>query len=122
MSTRSLIHVKEDGITLVSIYVHCDGYPSGVGNNIKQALAGESFNGMDDLAAYLIWALKGGKKGNVYIAQTDNAPGDIDYTYTVTEINNEIHLTCDSGRDEPLYKGPLKDFDGKAVEVKEADG
>lgn len=75
MGTRSLLHIKDEGKTLVTLYRQYDGYPTGMGKDIKDALAKgkarltngysgsdknpEVFNGMGCLAAYLVVELKG---------------------------------------------------------------
>ena len=83
MGTRSLTHIKDDnGQTLVTLYRQYDGYPTGMGEDIKTALnngqvsitngysmgdeAPATFNGMGCLGAFLVGELKEKKIGNVY--------------------------------------------------------
>jgi hypothetical protein len=74
MGTRALVHIKEDEQTLLTVYRQMDGYPTGLGQDIKDILAKgksklvngysrkdvtpEVFNGMGCLAAYLVGKLK----------------------------------------------------------------
>ena len=82
MGTRSLTYISDskDSEPFVCIYRQFDGYPTGLGDDIatfvgpRRLVNGfnpkEStgvFNGMGDLAAMLIWHLKSGNVGNVYI-------------------------------------------------------
>ena len=113
MGTRSLVHIKEDGKTLVTLYRQYDGYPTGMGADIKDALnkgkarltAGghsgkdaspEVFSGMGCLAAYLIGALKTPSEtgdgssldrrnaiGNVFVFPVDSSDCGEEFTYTL---------------------------------------
>lgn len=70
MSTRSLVLIKShDGVELACIYRQCDGYPSGMGADIREALGGKQVvngigneakevNGVGDMAVQLIAWLK----------------------------------------------------------------
>jgi L-2-hydroxyglutarate oxidase LhgO len=106
MGTRSLIHIKQDGETLVTLYRQYDGYPTGMGKDIIDALAKgkarlvngysgkdkspEVFNGMGCLAAYLVGALKkphdmggGNSIGNVYLYPPNSSNCGEEYVYTI---------------------------------------
>lgn len=106
MGTRSLLHIKDEGKTLVTLYRQYDGYPTGMGKDIKDALAKgkarltngysgsdknpEVFNGMGCLAAYLVGELKrphdmgkGNSIGNVYVYHPDASDCGEKYTYTL---------------------------------------
>lgn len=112
MGTRSLTHIKEDGKTLVTLYRQFDGYPTGMGKDIKAALndgnarltngfGGDDaipavFNGMGCLAAGLIKGLKEGI-GNVYIYPADSDDCGEEYTYTV-------YYRAGAGDSEPFSK------------------
>ena len=83
MGTRATVTVFEDNKPLVTIYRQMDGYLTGLGQDIKDALNGgdvrigngystgdatpKAFNGMGCMAAYLIGKLKGSDIGSVYI-------------------------------------------------------
>lgn len=154
MGTRSNLRVKDDsGNVLVTVYRQFDGYPTGMGNDIKEYLNDgdciivngyqmdmenpEYFNGMGDLAAYLIGQLKltpaqkhGHLKtiGNVYIYPPEHEPGTgwEEYVYDLYVKNNTLHMdvyaTIYKNRDSDekdlllLYSGPLSEYDGDAVE------
>lgn len=81
MSTRSLTIVKdEDGRNLVTMYRHCDGYPEGHGQDLKDFMTGfrivngissrdtgpKVANGMGCFAAQLIHHFKDGI-GQIYL-------------------------------------------------------
>jgi hypothetical protein len=132
MGTRSLTHFKsagKDSPTLCTLYCQFDGYPSGVGEDIKRVLGAKKLvsgysdpdnevNGMGCAAAIFIAGVKTGC-GNWYVQQPDAKDLWEDYTYTVFADNGAIHLLCqDSDRD--IYDGPLSKFDGKTVEASEA--
>lgn len=71
MGTRSRIEILEGNHCIASIYTQHDGYPSGRGADIARCLEGgrlvngigsydeKVFNGMGDLAAQVVWYLKG---------------------------------------------------------------
>lgn len=138
MGTRALIHIKNDrsSDTLVTIYTQFDGYPTGVGNDIKKALGSKDLvngisdadtqvNGMGCAAAMLIAAMKTGC-GNVYIYPADSEDCWEDYTYTLwgegsPDIgrNGKICIEVRSSGEGVLYDGPISDFDPAKVEAAE---
>lgn len=104
MGTRALIHIKENGQTIVTVYNQYDGYPGSLGCKIIQLLNSgntklingfgseqhpEAFNGMGDLAAYLIKSLKRGI-GSVYIMAPGISGVDEEFVYT---LENKSGLT-----------------------------
>lgn len=105
MGTRALIHIKEEGKTLVTIYRQYDGYPTGLGLDIAHILQGSSlvngyetndeaptkFNGVGCMAAFLISKLKQ-KIGNVYIYPIDSQNVGEEFTYTLSEYKGRPHL------------------------------
>ena len=131
MGTRALIHVKKDdkdSDTLVTIYRQYDGYPTGLGDDIKSILGGKKVvngyqdaskevNGMGCAAAMLIAGLKDGC-GNVYIKPVDTEDVWEEYTYTLWDDNGALHIQC-KGYQE--YEGALDKFDGEEVEAQTAD-
>jgi hypothetical protein len=133
MGTRSIVHVKDGRKTIVTLYRQFDGYPSGMGDDIKRILNnGEveilngyggyskcpsNFNGMGCLAAFLIGELKEQKIGNVYIIPTNSSGHGEEYVYTISQKNNQIHIKVqDDWNKTILFNGLLKDFCGKIVE------
>ncbi len=131
MGTRSLTHIKnEDGETLVTIYRQCDGYPTGMGADIKATLGDKTLvngysdpetqtNGMGCAAAMLIAAIKDGC-GNVYIIKPDSADCWEEYVYTLSQAAGmKIALKLESGK-KTLFDGLLSDFNPEAVEAAEA--
>jgi hypothetical protein len=133
MGTRSIVHVKDGRKTIVTLYRQFDGYPSGMGNDIKRILNnGEveilsgyggyskcpsNFNGMGCLAAFLIGELKEQKIGNVYIIPTNSSGHGEEYVYTISQKNNQVHIKVqDVWNKKILFNGPLKDFSGEKAE------
>lgn len=131
MGTRALVHVHADGKDsdiLTTIYRQFDGYPDGLGEDIKEALGGKEVvngysdpekqvNGMGCAAAMLVGALKEGKCGNVYLY----APGTKDvweeYTYVLYRDGPALMLSVNGGE---LYSGPLRDFDASKLDEEAA--
>ena len=134
MGTRTLVHIKEDKKTIVTIYRQFDGYPSGMGDDIKEILndgrsqilngfgtackTPNQFNGMGCLAAYLIGELKDGKIGNVYIFPTNSKDVGEDYSYTISlDGKNRLKMkVIDNYAKKTIFDGLLKDFNGEEVE------
>lgn len=133
MGTRSLIHIKEDKKTIATIYRQYDGYPTGMGEDIKKALNnGEieilngysgsckipaQFNGIGCLAAYLVGELKEQKIGNVYLMAPNTKDVGEDYAYTITDKKGKVYLkVVDVWNKKILFNGLLNDFCGKKAE------
>ena len=106
MGTRALVHVHDDdpnGTILCTIYRQFDGYPEGLGDELREFISkgvlingigidakiGTHFNGMGCFAAQLIAYLKN-KVGNVYVY----APGTSDvweeFTYHLWASGNVV--------------------------------
>jgi hypothetical protein len=133
MGTRSLVHIKEGKKTIATIYRQYDGYPTGMGDDIKEILNNgmvnilngfslnhqvpKQFNGMGCLAAYLIGELKNKKIGNVYIYPTNSKDVGEDFTYTISEDLGILNLkVVENYNNKTIFKGMLTSFDGKRVE------
>jgi hypothetical protein len=137
MGTRGIMHILDEQFCILcTIYHQYDGYPSGLGAWIKKLLnAGkaeiingisgqkhpEHFNGMGDLAAYLIKNMKDGI-GGVYLYPPGWAGSMVEYEYKIWRINDYIAIDINSVgglfsafgsiyKQEQLYRGLLKDFD-----------
>lgn len=94
MGTRSLTRIMDGDSELLCIYRHCDGYPSGHGEALVNALANRKivngigdyteavFNGMRCLAASVIAALKDGP-GGIYVYPVGSKGHGEEYTYIV---------------------------------------
>jgi len=131
MGTRALVDVLDrDNRVLVRIYSQYDGYPDELGIEIAKPLANsrivngfrvgqdnpEVFNGMEDLAAWLVMYLKqnvtkvgGGTIGTIYIYP--RIPIDlIDYHYRVFEKDGRVWMSVLDCEDELLFEGPAKEF------------
>lgn len=136
MGTRSLIHVKEDKKTITTIYRQYDGYPSGMGNDIKRILnngnatilngfgGGDQvpaqFNGLGCLASYLVGELKERKIGNVYLypSNAKNVGEEFTYTITASKTGTLMMKVVDSWNKKVLFNDSLDLFDGEQVERK----
>jgi hypothetical protein len=133
MGTRSLVHIKEGKKTIATIYRQYDGYPTGMGDDIKEILndgmvnilngfglnhqVPKQFNGMGCLAAYLIGELKNKKIGNVYIYPTNSKDVGEAFTYTISEDLGILNLkVVEKYNNKTIFKGRLTSFDGKRVE------
>ena len=152
MGTRSLTHVLDDvwepeqtPKTLVTIYRQMDGYPSGMGADLAGFLRGRrivngiSFddpdptsNGMNELAAQLVTALKtDSPSGGIYLYPPDSVDCGEEYVYTISRIgtrngtggiNLRIEDVSGGYGDKPvtrtvLFDGPVEDFDAEKVEA-----
>jgi len=124
MGTRSLTHIKQDDETLVTIYRQMDGYPSGMGAELKSIAGGIKIvngfqpgstdgpeaNGMGCLAAQVIEGLKDGI-GGVYVYPVDSADCGENYTYTLWDQGGRVHVKCEEVYDKAIvYEGPLADW------------
>lgn len=135
MGTRSYTHVFEGDTLLVSIYRQYDGYPSGHGRDVKDALGSrqlvngirgegrdEVVNGMSCAAALLVAHLKSDMEaGGIYIEKPDASQTE-EYTYYISGKSYEggflgndgkktINLRVVSGYYGEIYNGPIEDFD-----------
>lgn len=126
MGTRSLTHIynaASDKTPLVMLYRQYDGYPEGMGSDIKSALGGRKLvngfsepetqcNGMGCAAAMLIGALKAGKCGNVYVQQYTNDREE--FTYRLYPNAERFRLVIEDG-ETVVYDGYLHEFDPSKV-------
>ena len=142
MSTHALIVIShDDAVTLrmnkrrrggvpsynyVTIYVHFDGYPQGLGNDLAEHLtgyrlthgvsgdAGKTANGMDCLAAQIVGNLKD-MVGNVYLSldhdSFDDTPVDYLYFISPNEDGSRVDIRVEHRAGKTLlFDGPLDDF------------
>jgi hypothetical protein len=133
MGTRTLVHIKDGKKTITTIYRQFDGYPTGMGEDIKKILnngeveilngySGSSkspaqFNGVGCLAAYLVGELKQQKIGNIYLFSPNEKNCGEEYIYTLTVKEGDVFLkVLDVYSKKTLFNGILKDFCGKKAE------
>jgi hypothetical protein len=133
MGTRSLIHIKDGKKTIATIYQQYDGYPTGVGKNIKKILnwgrvkvlngysgsdkTPHAFNGMGCLAAYLIGELKDKKIGNVYLMAPNTKDVGEEFIYTISQYEYTVKLkVIDVYENKVLFNGVLNEFCGERAE------
>lgn len=112
MATSAVIKLTDTaGNCVCQIYKHWDGYPEGLGQDLKNFINSEKlvndiptdsvniklFSGFSDFIAQLIWKLKDsgelGKpiKGDVYIYSPEDELSFVEYIY---EINSKLELSC----------------------------
>ena len=130
MGTRSITNIYDCDILLVTIYRQFDGYPTGQGQDIKDAFKGrtlvngisgdamQAINGMGCAAALLIAHMKrDGKAGGTYIVPPGTA--DEAYAYDLRGDSDEpdagITLIVRDW-DEEIYRGTLEAFDPASIE------
>lgn len=139
MGTRCFVDFVEGHNMLATVYVHSDGYPSGVGADLKRIIGDRRlsnglpsdggatvFNGMGCLAAYVIGALKGSKVGRVYMVPPGAVGRLTDFRYRVlgppsTTIDTlpgpvypqleVLELDSDGKVARTLYVGDVRVFD-----------
>ena len=124
MGTRALLHIKDGENALLTIYRQYDGYPEGMGEDIKN-IAGHleivngfsdrenKANGMGCLAAQIVAGLKN-DVGNVYIYPAGVSDVWEEYTYVLTEKEGRVHVNC-TDFDSVVYDGFLSDWDTSAA-------
>lgn len=133
MGTRALINIRKadkasDIIT--TIYHHMDGYPSYLGDRIKEILGDKQLvngvsdykrevNGMGCAAAMLIGPLKGGEAGGVYIYAAGTKDVWEEYVYDIYAGDRCIAMSVKTGGGEELFDGKLSDFTAEQCEREE---
>ena len=132
MGTRSSTNIVDASgdkpFTLARLYIQYDGYPTGVGNDIKTVLGGKAMvngfgdgkaevNGAGCMAAMLIDGLKKGC-GGVYVTDpASESREEYHYVVTAQEAGKPILLQIFNYDGKELYNGPLDDFDPEAAEA-----
>ena len=135
MGTRTIVHLKdENNKTILTLYRQYDGYPTGMGNDIKKILNNgvveirngfttkdqipRQFNGMGCLSAFLVGELKNKKIGNVYIQAPNTKDMGEDYTYTLSlsKLGTLKLKVVENYKNKTIFDGLLSAFDGEQVE------
>jgi hypothetical protein len=128
MGTRSTIHVKDGNKTIISIYNQYDGYPTGVGQDLYEALnkgftevkngfhggdtMPEVFNGLGCLSAYLVTKFKD-SVGQCYIT---NSKDRQEYNYFVSLKDNAVFLKVTDWKNKTIFRNYLTQFNAEKVE------
>lgn len=137
MGTRSVTYVKDMGTPLVAMYRQMDGYPTGMGADLKEFLEDKSlcngfgidadntmlFNGLGCLSASLVAHFKDGI-GGIYLQSVNEGLDYLNYVYEIYEVDDEIKLkviAVSSGGTTVLYDGSVEEFDPEEVERKEME-
>ena len=108
MSTRAVITFKR-GNECFHVYQHCDGYPSGVAENLRSAIAYAwplpRFEACEFAAAFVAGAKNG---GNIYLSKGPRYHGDLSYRYVVRCVDGELRIDAfaigDDGKDAQCRK------------------
>jgi hypothetical protein len=122
MSTRAILTFKDFEDAPLHVYQHCDGYPTGIAENLKAVLSGGKawpfprFEADEFAAAYVATCKTSG--GNIRLARTRRAAGDVAFGYTVYVKDGERtpRLTVsaidgwDTWKETRLWDGPLTHF------------
>ena len=139
MGTRSLTAIQENGREIALIYRQFDGYPTGMGADIKRVLKNIRIvngitdrnarvaNGMECLAAQLVKGVKDGV-GNVYLYSPGMRDCGEEYIYTLYVGGAKQKNPHRDGQvlylkvyyvwgKKTLYNGPLSGFNPKAAEA-----
>ena len=136
MGTRSLTHIYDTDWDqtrlLCTIYRQFDGYPTGMGQDLKDFLTpfnvvnglrladdSKTANGAGCLTAQLIAAFKT-EPGNVYIYPPGSTDCGEEYVYSIyakagEPVRIKVEDTYQSGH--VLYDGPVSDFDPEKAEA-----
>ena len=138
MGTRSLTCIMDGNQEILTMYQQWNGYPNGVGNNLKEAFGGTEIvnglganqsniaNGMGCLAAQLVAKFKT-EPGSVYIEPAGTRDCGEEYVYTLSEKDSRVYLemyggpvtffggSSKKGATEPIWHGFLADFDAEAA-------
>ena len=119
MGTRAIVYVKENNKKIIEMYSQHDGYPHGLGKELRDFLregkltnngytfgdlqeAKRVFNGTEDLAAQLVAYFKDGTGGIYLYPPTRNYRDKTkyyeiygaEYVYEIKKIGNELQLKC----------------------------
>lgn len=139
MGTRSLTAIQSEGKEIALIYRQFDGYPTGMGADIKRVLKNIRIvngitdrnarvaNGMECLAAQLVKGVKDGV-GNVYLYSPGMRDCGEEYIYTLYVGGAKQKNPHRDGQvlylkvyyvwgKKTLYNGPLSGFNPKAAEA-----
>lgn len=136
MGTKSLVHIKDGKKTIATIYRQYDGYPTGMGEDIKRLLNNgnveilngyngysgndgipHQFNGIGCLAAFLVGALKEKKIENVYLMHPGKNNFGEEYIYTISSKDGKVYMKVqDVWNKKILFNGLLSKFDGNIAE------
>lgn len=130
MGTRSLTRVMDNDQIVAVIYIQFDGYPSGVGKDIKNILGSRKLvngyqdakaevNGMRCAAAMLVAGLKNDSAGGVYLYPVDAEDVGEEYEYKLWTDGGEIafgesrqiQIECKESGGHLIYSGPLSEWD-----------
>jgi hypothetical protein len=132
MGTRSLTRIKDtDDAEIACIYRQMDGYPTGMGADLKEFL--EPFtiingitsstdpkpaaNTMCCLAAQIVAHFKT-EIGNIYLYPTGSKGCGEEYVYTIFQDGDKVGIKVYSvyGK-RTLFEGPISDFDPAKAEA-----
>ena len=118
MSTRATIKIIE-GEDTVWVYHHCDGYPDGIGSDMKKYLDTLDYWDAYDIATDLIKGKKCGATNNIWTGKT--TPGDDGYELTSGQHGDENYgyiIDCDK-KTITCYRIGWDEYDWKEDKIVE---
>ena len=110
MSTRATVHFQEAGETQAIVYRHSDGYPKGLGvdlkaflDEVKANLTDTRFDNASYLAAkFVVWQAKRYAEDHylnfLSLGIVLQDPGDIEYRYLVECSGKRPTIKCEPTR------------------------
>ena len=139
MGTSAMTYIhsgNRDTDVICAIYRQGDGYPTGMGEEIKTALGNKEYvnglhgdytsvvNGMGCAAATLIKSLKE-EAGNIYMVHPD--AGDEQYNYHIFFDGDrydpapgaKLSVAVEGRDNKKIWTGLISDFDGEVIEETE---
>lgn len=147
MGTRALIRIYDhEDKPIAAIYRHSDGYPTGLGRDLREHAALRitrgrqergTANGMECFAAQVVAALKDGP-GGIYLQRPDVRADGCSYVYHLYQtplgvpgdeparvrivVEDCVQRADDHEDVKVLYDGLLADMDPEALERDDSEG
>lgn len=118
MSTRATIKITE-GSDTIWVYHHSDGYPDGIGSDLKKYIKNIKYWSCDEIATDLVKGKKCGKTHNIW-ADTYTV-GDDGYEVTTGQHGDEeygYHIDCDN-KTLTCYRLGWDEFEWKKEKIVE---
>lgn len=118
MSTRATIKITEENDT-IWVYHHSDGYPDGIGSDLKEYLKELKYWSADEIATVLVKGKTVGKSHNIWTGEARQ--GDDGYEITTCQHGDEsygYHINCDE-QTITCYKLAWEEFEWKEDKIVE---
>lgn len=111
MGTRTVIEFC-DQRAAYSVYKHWDGNPSNIVRLVREALAYAWVLPRFEASEFACAFIRAAKdlEGDVYLSKGADFHGDLDYTYSVYMMGNQLYIECRRVSDDSqLFCLPLTD-------------